>query len=61
MGFLMLGFICMFRLGGLCLCAYVWVFVEGFDIFGFGLFGVFLLCRWVSFLIFKYFIPSTSK
>lgn len=46
-GFLMLGFICILSLGVLCLCACVWVFVESFDVSGFGLFEVFLLSGWV--------------
>lgn len=45
-GFLMLGFIFILSLGVLCVCACVWVFVVGFDFFGFGLFGVFLLSDW---------------
>lgn len=46
-GFLMLGFICILSLGVLCMCVCAWGFVVGFNVFGFGLFGVFLLSGWV--------------
>lgn len=46
-GFLMLVFICILSLGVLCVSECVWVFVVCLDVFGFGLYGFFVLSGWV--------------